>query len=283
MLRQILGRRESVTFYFLVPAIAGFILGWHQIGPGQYTSIWIGVASWVLHNEIFWLMGFISLFAVNIVFKNNKKLMLLQLFTAAFITLMISRPFFWAAYELPVSFAQSTGAIPQTEIRSFVFFDFSMEFLSQMVTIYGPNICLWFITCLAIAKYGNFPYSLLDFNNAHTNPEANLVDNAAEAGKPTHFLRQLKPTIGNNVLLLKAEKNYVRAVTDIGEDLIYYKFGDAITQFASDGLQVHRSYWISHTLLTDPETVLESNELIIKNGEKIPVGMTFLRELKAAI
>lgn len=283
MLRQILGRRESVTFYFLVPAIAGFLLGWHQFGPGQYTSIWISVASWILHNEIFWLMGFISLFAVNFVFKNNRKLMFLQLLTAALITLLISRPFFWAAYELPVSFAQSTGVIPQTEMRSFVFFDFSIEFLSQMVIIYGPNVCLWLITCLAIAKYGNFPYSLLDFNNTEVIPEATPTDNSADSTKPTHFLRQLKPSIGNNVLLLKAEKNYVRAVTDVGEDLIYYKFGDAITQFASDGLQVHRSYWISHTLLTDPDTILDSNELTIKNGEKIPVGMTFLRELKAII
>lgn len=281
MSRNIIGRGESLAFYFIVPAISGFMLGWHQIGPGGYTSIWISVASWVLHNEIFWLMGFLALVIVNFAFKNIQGYLIPRLVLSGIVALVIARPFFWAAYEVPVSFAQQTGVLPETEIRSFVFFDPSMAFLSEMVTIYAPNMILWLLTCLVICRYGNFPYSLLVASpQDEHHPD---LDTSEPTSKPTHFLRQLKTGIGDNVLLLKAEKNYVRAVTDLGEDLVYYKFGDAITQFASDGLQVHRSYWVSKSLLSDPGTKLDGHEIKTKDGKSIPVGMTFLRELKSNI
>ena len=280
MTKQTLGRRETLSFYFLVPAIAGIMLGWHQIGPGEYTSIWINIASWVLHNEIFWLVGFLSLVFVKYAFRKVNIHLTLRLLLAVILALVMARPFFWAAYEVPVSVARQNGIIPDTEMRSFVFFEPSMAFLSEMITIYGPNMMLWVITCLAIYQYGNFPYDLL------TKPEKENDENFLEANnqtinKPTHFLRQLKSEIGKNVLLLKAEKNYVRAITDQGEDLIYYKFGDAIKQFENDGLQVHRSYWVSKSLLKDPETILEGQEIKTKMGQTIPVGMTFLREIKS--
>jgi hypothetical protein len=236
MSRQILGRKESLIFYFLVPAIVGFILGWHQIGPGGSTSIWISIVSWILHNEIFWLMGFLSLVIVKFAFKKIGGLLIPRLIVTAIVTLFIARPFFWAAYELPVSLAQQNGVIPETEIRSFVFFDPSMAFLLEMLAIYGPNLFLWILTCIAISRFGDFPYSLLRTSNG---VDDNVSEPKAETpGKPTHFLRQLKPGLGTNVLMLKAEKNYVRAITEDGEDLVYYKFGDAVEQFAGDGLQV---------------------------------------------
>lgn len=280
MTKQTLGRRESLSFYFLVPAIAGMMLGWHQMGPGGYSSIWINIASWVLHNEVFWLMGFLALVLVKYIFKKVNIHIGIRLFLAVVFALFMARPFFWAAYEVPVSFAQQNGVIPEAEIRSFVFFDPSMAFLYEMITIYGPNMILWILTCLALYQYGNFPYGLLTqtSDNEIANEE---IDSLPVNNKPTHFLRQLKVEIGKNVLILKAEKNYVRAVTDLGEDLVYYKFGDAIKQFENDGLQVHRSYWISKSLLKDSETKLDGQEIKTRLGQSIPVGMTFLREIKS--
>lgn len=280
MTKQTLGRRETLSFYFLVPAIAGIMLGWHQMGPGGYSSIWINIASWVLHNEVFWLMGFLALVIVKFVFKKIKTPLILRLALATILALVMARPFFWAAYEVPVSIAQQNGVIPEAEIRSFVFFDPSMVFLTEMMAIYGPNMMLWILTCLALYQYGNFPYGLLTqiSDNEITSDE---IEGQQSNNKPTHFLRQLKAEIGKNVLILKAEKNYVRAVTDLGEDLVYYKFGDAIKQFEDDGLQVHRSYWISKSLLKESETQLEGQEIKTRLGQPIPVGMTFLREIKS--
>lgn len=280
MTKQTLGRRETLSFYFLVPAIAGIMLGWHQMGPGGYSSIWINIASWVLHNEVFWLMGFLALVIVKFVFKKINTPLILRLLLATILTLVMARPFFWAAYEVPVSIAQQNGVIPEAEIRSFVFFDPSMAFLTEMMAIYGPNMMLWILTCLALYQYGNFPYGLLTQINDNENV-SDEIEGQQNNNKPTHFLRQLKAEIGKNVLILKAEKNYVRAVTDLGEDLVYYKFGDAIKQFEDDGLQVHRSYWISKSLLKESETQLEGQEIKTRLGQPIPVGMTFLREIKS--
>lgn len=59
--------------------------------------------------------------------------------------------------------------------------------------------------------------------------------------------RQLKLPENAEVQTLKAAEHYIEVVSDCGNDLLRYRFNDAIRQMQplDIGGQVHRSWWVS--------------------------------------
>ena len=76
--------------------------------------------------------------------------------------------------------------------------------------------------------------------------EPNDNDNAVKIKKP-HFLSLSKKTLGSDIYLIAAEQHYIRVVTKLGEDMIFYRFSDAVREMDdlnSTGKQIHRSFWV---------------------------------------
>jgi hypothetical protein len=90
------------------------------------------------------------------------------------------------------------------------------------------------------------------------------------------FLRKVRPALRGRVIAINAELHYVRVFTEHGEDLIHYRFRDAVADMqALGGLQVHRSWCVS----ADEIAFTGAQSVALKSGLSVPVGRVYKREL----
>gem|GEM_PF-4484026 len=91
------------------------------------------------------------------------------------------------------------------------------------------------------------------------------------------FLERVQPRAeAENVLLLKAEEHYIRIFLDDREELVLYRFSDAVAELdAQLGCQVHRSYWVSFRSIGRIETGERKITLHLTSGLKVPVSARY--------
>lgn len=108
---------------------------------------------------------------------------------------------------------------------------------------------------------------------------------AQASGKPapdnSPFLRRIPDGIRGELLFLKAEDHYLRVVTDRGEDLILFRFKDALDELRGiEGLQVHRSYWVSASAVARLTRAGRDVQLELKTGQTVPVSRRFTAKVR---
>jgi len=96
------------------------------------------------------------------------------------------------------------------------------------------------------------------------------------------FLSNIPKEIGNDIIYLKSELHYVRVVTNLGERLVLFNLKDAIAELKTviEGVQTHRSYWVSRRHI---ESMLaDKNRKLIQttSGQKIPVSRRKLSHVR---
>jgi hypothetical protein len=97
------------------------------------------------------------------------------------------------------------------------------------------------------------------------------------------FLERLPPRLGRELLCLQMEDHYVRAHTARGSDLILTPLKDAIAELgATDGLQVHRSWWVARDAVAEPVASGRNLALRLSNGLEVPVSRASVAKLRAA-
>lgn len=104
------------------------------------------------------------------------------------------------------------------------------------------------------------------------------------APQVTPFARRIPAHLGPNLLALEMEDHYLRVHTDRGSDLILCRFGDALAELAAtDGLQVHRSWWVARTAVSGSQR-RESGKLILtlRNGLQVPVSRSYTAAIRNA-
>jgi hypothetical protein len=102
-------------------------------------------------------------------------------------------------------------------------------------------------------------------------------------GDDTRFLDRLPPRLGRDLLCLQMEDHYVRAHTARGSDLILTPLKDAIAELgATEGLQVHRSWWVARAAVAEPVTSGRNLSLRLTNGLEVPVSRASVAKLRAA-
>lgn len=285
--------RESIIFYFGVPVAIGFLLGWYSVYAAGDGSRLVGIFGWILHFEVYWVIGYVLIKSSEKVINSLNIHRAFQFLFVALVTSFLLRSLNWLIYALLVSSPEKSRVMPITPVGEITLFEPSLAFLWNMIVDYFPHSMLWLATCYVIMKFGSS--LIFQFNGLHgpevaasfggdgANPEPNDQSYSSDKGKNnmrSHFIRQLKPELGTSILLLKAEGHYVQTITDKGKELVYYRFGDAIDQLTQNGIRVHRSFWISYTLLKSDETQVLDNEIVLKDYDNIPIGYSFRRQLK---
>ena len=88
-------------------------------------------------------------------------------------------------------------------------------------------------------------------------------------------------SLGNDIIRVHAQDHYVEVVTTNGSALLTEQFGDCVEKLGQlDGLQCHRSHWVS---LAHVESVARSGSAYIctlSNGDEVPVSRRRYAELK---
>jgi hypothetical protein len=114
---------------------------------------------------------------------------------------------------------------------------------------------------------------------AATAPAADPAAPATVAG----LQGRLPAHVRGPVRLLVASEHYLRVVTDRGEAMLLYRFGDAVAEQPRDrGAQVHRSYWIARDAVADVRRNGPKVTLGLDDGTEVPVSRTYLMDAKRA-
>lgn len=84
------------------------------------------------------------------------------------------------------------------------------------------------------------------------------------------------------VLALSAELHYTRVFTANGDDLVLYPFSKAMDD-AGDGLQIHRSHWVSRAQVRVLDSDRKGWEVELKNGLRFPVARSRRKAVAQAL
>ncbi|MEC9434305.1 MAG: LytTR family DNA-binding domain-containing protein [Pseudomonadota bacterium] len=104
------------------------------------------------------------------------------------------------------------------------------------------------------------------------------------SGRPAaRILRRMSHDRRGPLLRLSMNDHYVEIATEAGREMVLMRLGDAIVETAPEpGLQVHRSHWVARRALASAERSGDRVELILTNGERIPVSRGRVAALRDA-
>ncbi|GAM68031.1 hypothetical protein JCM19236_2186 [Vibrio sp. JCM 19236] len=109
------------------------------------------------------------------------------------------------------------------------------------------------------------------FERQNTKANTSLEPTSAFLDWP--FMNLLPESIQDRPIYLKSELHYLLVVTPKGKSLILYNLSDAISEMGeSMGYQPHRSYWVANDVTKSFVRKGRQGELILNNGESIPVS-----------
>lgn len=98
----------------------------------------------------------------------------------------------------------------------------------------------------------------------------------------SRLMQRLKPELRGDVLSLQAQDHYVEVTTDKGADLVLIRLSDAIAELGdADGLQVHRSWWVSKNAVKATRRDAHKLDLTLTDDRTVPVGRSRQKDVLA--
>jgi LytTr DNA-binding domain len=254
--------RDNLIFYILVPGAFGLVIGWLQPGRSADWSKFPAIYYWVVSFVVGWAMFGIGTQFARVVLRPWSPPFLLVLFVG------------WALANLPAGYFarfhisatyEIFDNLPRAPIPPLPTLSWEIlngNFLDDNIV----GLALWlgisafFIYVLRIPRFG---YGLRA-----------TKEETQDTGTPA-FLARIKPELGATVLALAAEQHYLRVYTTLGNDLILYRFADAVREMGARGVQVHRSYWVAKDAGASTEFDGTKAQVVLKNGVKVPISRTY--------
>ena len=117
---------------------------------------------------------------------------------------------------------------------------------------------------------------LLDILQDKDTPDSNGTDPVAG------FLERLPVKFRTAELYaISSEDHYLRVHTSLGEELILMRLADAVRELSKvEGLQVHRSWWVAKSGVTDEKKADGRSFLILPAGTEVPVSRSYRNKAK---
>lgn len=83
------------------------------------------------------------------------------------------------------------------------------------------------------------------------------------------------------ILAIASEDHYLRVYTTMGDSLILMRLYDAIEALDGiEGSQVHRSWWVAKSAITDTVRKDGRPQFKLQNGLLVPISRTFIKALR---
>lgn len=278
-----------LVFWIALPVAWALPTVYYNVNMAPTEALPMAEAFTLLHMFIIWGCCYISTRAIARLTREHP-------INPAFVFLLggilgilvLARPLLRASVATRAQWFASTEELSRQILDAIPsYFELSPSFLLTLISIYWFRIFCW--TASAWFFYSFFGKPSFGIDTANFKPLDSAItpeSNTARAGTSSqapHFMSKVTPAVGKDLVALKAEGHYVRVYTQIGNDLIYYRFSDAMAQVADHpGVQVHRSYWI------DPgsaKAVKDQNgkyELLLPNDLKVPIGQTYKQNARMA-
>ena len=282
--------RLALMFYLGWPILFGVILGWTGAGAlGSQLPKYMAVPYWVAGI----LLMRVSLEASTRLVawtapKASLPLAALCLLAIP-INVYISAPL---TYLWQLAFTNLYPAISAPQIDSVFITSFS-TFIAGLRS--SVVIALeWVVINLVFDRIMNFPrfrYSTgyeppaepAPAAPAFPLPEVETSEAVDLSTSDSRFLQKVPKKLGMDISAMSAEDHYVRVYTPLGNDLVLYRFSDAIAELPKEaGFQVHRSHWVRKSAIKDFQKRDKGQVLILSDTLEIPVSKRFIEVVKAS-
>ncbi len=94
------------------------------------------------------------------------------------------------------------------------------------------------------------------------------------------FFHRIPKELGRDLISLNSQDHYIKVTTSFGSDLILMRLSDAVVELKEhDGIQPHRSWWVSKNHVASIKTITGKRMLELKNGDLIPISRANLKDV----
>lgn len=95
------------------------------------------------------------------------------------------------------------------------------------------------------------------------------------------LITTIPSSLGDDIIRMHAQDHYVEVVTAAGRTLISERFSDCVAKLDHiEGIQCHRSHWISLHHVTDLSPLGSAYVCTMSNGDRVPVSRRRYSELR---
>lgn len=284
---------KQIGFYFVLPLIVGMILGGNQAGLAGYLPWSWSVAYWIGMSFGVWLIFHATTLMTAHLLRPWTGALLLILVVGALVGSIPARAaIYWYSpfFEPYLMYGRTVRPMPPL--------DLSPAFIGRHLQLWSPIFVLWVAANWFADRFLGLPrYRLHSATiagpstveaptvGATTAPDTPIAAPSSFANGGGVILSRLPPSLGRNVLALKAEDHYVRVFTDRGDTLILCRINDAIAELealAIDGLRVHRSWWVALKAVRRVESHGRGLLMTLSNDVQAPVSQTYKEFVRRA-
>jgi hypothetical protein len=250
---------RSAKLALLVGLGAGLFLG--ILGPfGTYESLYLG---WRLAYWVSLMLGGTLFFPV---------------------AYLVARQYCSARGISPWVYVPATvalGAVPMmamvSGVTSIMFggqLDFDLGNYLRVYAVSLPMVCLHHAMC---------EWKLSKVAASPALPPRPVEAVAPAAPVPPRLLKRLPGRLGSDILCLQMEDHYVRVHTALGQEMLLMRMRDAIAELDGlEGLQVHRSWWVTKAAVQSWTRDGKSLTLHLSNKVEVAVARDRMADVKAA-
>jgi len=146
---------------------------------------------------------------------------------------------------------------------------FLVNLLTTRTAMLGPETMLLLGAYVAVISFAvSTAFKLFGTKPPEANPEARLLSRLP--------LEKRAPLIS-----LSVQDHYTEVTTTKGTHLVLIRLSDAISE-AGEGLQIHRSHWVSLKAIAKVERQSGKVILTTVSGAELPVSRSYLPAIKSA-
>lgn len=249
-----------MPMYVVVPVFLGFLFGWLGISGSDRWPLPVAVAVWTLVVFIDWVAAGIATHLIARFSVTARWPFWALLLVGLALSKFVVSPINHAVAEMLDALGYTT--------------DSERTMGSSVLTAIVPQAILWVTANYAVRAYRTFAAQPRSAPPTPAPPAA-----SAPVPDPA-FLSRVRLATRGTLVAVRAEQHYIRVYTANGDDLILYKFGDAVRELgAARGRQVHRSWWVARDAVQGFASP-GREALRLANGIDVPVGRTYLRDAR---
>ncbi len=249
-----------LAFWLGFPAVLGLFSGWNQIGivAPFLTPAW-SMIYWLLLAAVMW--SGLGLGTALISRMGRHWPLWLRISIGAVVGVALTRPVHASFQALFVPLTANPGAIRPLPALPITLADWRLLFSGNaMLMLFWIGGALFFSRFLGFAPFATTSVARVTI----ASPVADQVPLVASRLNRLHF---------DDVDAIQAEDHYLRLSGGKGEELILYRFADAVAELTPCGwTRVHRSFAVRDAAVKDRLIRSRHVELILSGGRRVPVS-----------
>lgn len=276
--------RQIVALYIVVPIAIGALLGWYRAGYAADYPLSVSLFEWIANFYALWIAFDLGSRLIAFLLRPWAGPLWLTLMLGGAAGVAVSRPLRDVVRNVSAGFAPEARqdiSLPDGLVWQ--------EYVIAYVGVIAMPILIWvvvnyvFAVVLGAPRYG-YRHEGAGIGSVEPEPQSpEVLSSPNQHPLNPEFVSRLSGGPPVCIWALQAEDHYLRVHTDNRNELIRYRFSDAVDEVQGlSGLKVHRSFWVNTEAIDSIRRAGRSYEIVLKNGLEIPVSRSYRQTVKDA-